>query len=171
MQQLQQGSLTRTDHPSAVSVGVHDGQVIGETADLTLDGLPGARPPEGHPMSDQMNEPEKQPFTGIALTPERRRYPRHRVQVQLELHQEGSDVPIRLVTTDLSRNGCYVESNMTLSVGTKIEARLWLGGTGITVHGRIVTAHPQFGNGIMFLDYDGDSEQRLREFLNTLPLG
>ena len=115
-----------------------------------------------------MGELDKLPLTGITLRPERRRSPRYSVQIQMELRQEGSEVPLRLVTTDLSRNGCYVETNMPLSVGTKIAAKLWLNDTPIKVRGRIVTSHPQFGNGIMFLEYDGDSEQRLREFLDAL---
>lgn len=82
---------------------------------------------------------------------------------------EGSDVPMRLETSDISRNGCYIETRMPCSVGTKIQARLWLGETRIIARGRIVTSHPQFGNGIMFLAFDGDGEQRLREFLDSLP--
>ena len=80
---------------------------------------------------------------------------------------EGSDVPMRLQTTDISRNGCYIETRMPCSVGTKIEAKFWLGETRIQVRGRIVTSHPQYGNGIMFLSFDGDGEPRLREFLES----
>ena len=80
---------------------------------------------------------------------------------------EGSDVPMRLETSDISRNGCYIESIMPCSVGTRIEAKLWLGETRIVLRGRIVTSHPQFGNGIMFLSFDEDGEQRLCEFLDS----
>jgi hypothetical protein len=119
-------------------------------------------------MNDRSTEPHKQP-SGITLTPERRQHPRYRVHLPLELRVEGSDVPIRLETADVSRNGCYIETNMPFSVGTQVEAKLWLGETRILVRGRIVTCHPQFGNGIMFLVYDGDSEQRLRAFLDAIP--
>ena len=120
-------------------------------------------------MSHHSSDPEPQPLTGISLTPERRQYARYNVRVPLELRVSGSDVPIRLETTDLSRNGCYVENNMTLSVGTQIEGKLWLAGTRILVRGRIVTSHPQFGNGIMFLEFEGDGAERLRTFLESMP--
>jgi hypothetical protein len=117
-------------------------------------------------MSDQR---EKQPFTGITLTPERRQYPRYSAHLPLELRVEGSDVPMRLQTTDVSRNGCYIETHMPFSVGARVEAKLWLGETRIVSRGgRIVTSHPQFGNGIMFLTFDGDGGQRLQAFLDSL---
>jgi hypothetical protein len=79
-----------------------------------------------------------QPFTGITLQSERRAHPRFTLQVQVELHQDGSDVPMRLTTTDLSRGGCYVQTNMPLSVGTNVQLRLWLGHSSLDVRGRIV---------------------------------
>jgi c-di-GMP-binding flagellar brake protein YcgR len=115
-----------------------------------------------------MSDPEWKPFSGITLQPERRQYPRYSVHVQLELRQEGSDVPIRMQTTDLSRNGCYVETNMTLTVGVRVEAKLWLEGNRIVARGRVVTSHPQYGNGIMFLEFDEDGAQRLQAFLKRI---
>ncbi len=108
-------------------------------------------------------------FTGASSAPEKRLYPRHAIHLSLELRPEGSDVPLRLETSDISRNGCYIETMMPFSVGTKVEAKLWLGESRIVVRGRIVTSHPQFGNGIMFLEFDGDGEQRLRNYLASLP--
>lgn len=99
--------------------------------------------------------------------PERREYPRYILHIPIEVRLEGSDVPMRLQTTDISRNGCYIETRMPCPVGTKIEAKLWLGEARILVRGRIVTSHPQFGNGIMFLAFDADGEQRLRDFLDA----
>jgi hypothetical protein len=55
-----------------------------------------------------------QPSVSTALEHDRRRYPRQTVQVQIELRQDDSDIPLRLETTDLSRGGCYVQSMMPL---------------------------------------------------------
>jgi len=121
-------------------------------------------------MTGGTDKSKSNPLGRPAAPPERRRFARYAVRLPLELHADGSDVPIRVETTDISRNGCYVESNITLAVGTRVRARLWLGETGLTMRGRVVTAHPQYGNGIMFLDYEGDAEQRLKAFLDTLKL-
>ena len=119
-------------------------------------------------MGDQRLQSSNSQFAGASTAPERRSSPRYNLHLPLELRVEGSDVPMRLETTDISRNGCYIETRMNFSVGTKIEAKLWLDGAKILVRGRIVTSHPQFGNGIMFLDFDGDGEQQLRDYLDSL---
>lgn len=121
-------------------------------------------------MSDPGGSSEKQSFTNAVAAPDRRRYPRYSVHLPLELHVEGSNVPMRLETTDISRNGCYIETHMPFSVGTKIEAKLWLGGTRVLARGRIVTSHPQFGNGIMFLEFQDDGQERLQTFLDSLTI-
>ena len=54
------------------------------------------------------------------------------------------------------------------SVGLSARLTLVLDEDQITIKGRVITRHPQFGNGIMFLKFDGDGEVRLRIFLNAL---
>lgn len=109
-----------------------------------------------------------QPSTTAAIEHDRRRHPRRTVQVQVELHQEGSDIPLRLETTDLSRGGCYIQSMMPLPVGGRVQAKLWLDGQPIIIRGRIVTRHPQFGNGIMFMDYEGQAEVLLNRYIDAI---
>ena len=99
---------------------------------------------------------------------DRRRYPRYTVEVQIEIHEEGSDVPTRLETTDLSRGGCYIQLLMPLSVGIRVQATLWLADYAIVVRGCVVTRHPQFGNGIMFLDFEGQGEVLLNRYLDAI---
>ena len=114
------------------------------------------------PMSD-----ETQPQQGVAQS-ERRAHRRYAVQVEIELKRDDDPVPMRLVTTDLSRNGCYVEMMMPLPVGVRIHAVLWLGEKVVRVRGCIVTRHPQYGNGIMFLAFQDDGQKELRAFLAHL---
>ena len=115
-----------------------------------------------------MDTPDKQPFSPAVSHTDRRVYPRYTVQVQIELHEDGSDVPLRLQTSDLSRGGCYVQLIMTLPLGTYVRATLWLGDLPVRFRGRVVTRHPQFGNGIMFLDFEGDGAQILARYLDTI---
>ena len=114
-----------------------------------------------------MNMPEAL-STPAAMEHDRRRYPRRSVQVQVELRQEGSDIPLRLETSDLSRGGCYVQLMMPLPVGGRVQAKLWLDGQPIVIRGRIVTRHPQYGNGIMFMDYEGQAEVLLNHYIDAI---
>ena len=100
--------------------------------------------------------------------PDRRRYPRHTVQVPIELEIEGCETPIRTETTDLSRNGCYLRLLNPLPVGLWIEATLWLDGVRIEIGGRVVTRHPNFGNGIMFLRVYAHDERTLAAYLDAV---
>lgn len=115
-----------------------------------------------------MSAPDHQPSASPQPQPERRRYPRYTVHVQIELRQEDTDVPMRLETTDLSRNGCYVQVLIPLPVGVRVQATLWLHGYPIVIRGRVVTRHPQFGNGIMFLEFEADAEQQLSRYLDAI---
>jgi len=99
---------------------------------------------------------------------DRRRHTRYTVQVPIEIHPEGSAVPVRLETTDLSRGGCYIQALTPLRVGIRVQAMLWLADHPIVVRGRVVTRHPQFGNGIMFEDFEDQSESLLNRYLEAI---
>ena len=115
-----------------------------------------------------MDSPNAQPAMVTLAESDRRFHRRYTVQVQIELRQEGSDVPLRLATTDLSRGGCYIELMMPLSIGTHIQATLWLGGHPIVIQGRVVTCHPQYGNGMMFEKFEDQGEQLLHQYLDGI---
>jgi hypothetical protein len=57
---------------------------------------------------------------------------------------------------------------MTLPLGARVQATLWLNDHPLVIRGRVVTRHPQFGNGIMFLDFEDDGEQVLTRYLEGL---
>lgn len=111
--------------------------------------------------------PDSQSPTSTGIAPDRRQHRRYTVQVQIEIHPEGSDVPLRLETTDISRGGCYVQLLMPLELHTLVRATLWLDGYPIGVRGQVVTRHPQFGNGISWLQFEGEGEQLLRRYLQA----
>ncbi len=75
---------------------------------------------------------------------------------------------MRLQTTDLSRGGCYVQIMTPFPVGARLHAKLWLDDCPVVVRGLVVTNHPQFGNGIMFVDFERDGEQLLKQFLQAI---
>lgn len=118
-----------------------------------------------------MNSTEAQPSATATNDPEndRRQHPRYTVRVPIEIHSEGSAVPWRLETTDLSRSGCYIQALTPLPIGSRVQAKLWLADCPLVVRGRVVTRHPQFGNGIMFVDFeDQAAEVLLNRYLEAI---
>jgi hypothetical protein len=115
-----------------------------------------------------MNSPDAPPSPPAVTQPDRRLHSRYTVQIQIELHEEGNEVPMRLVTTDLSRGGCYVQTMIQFPLGVRLQATLWLDGAPIVIRGVVVTRHPQFGNGIMFIQFEGQAEQLLARYLDSI---
>jgi hypothetical protein len=99
---------------------------------------------------------------------ERRLHQRYPVQAPIRLYFEGRAAPIALATTNLSLYGCSILTSPQLPVGIEVYARLSLGAHHIRIRGRVVTRHPELGNGIMFMNFKGDGEERLRQFLEGL---
>ncbi len=99
---------------------------------------------------------------------DRRRYPRYTVQVPIEIQVEGHDEAFLAETSDLSRNGCYVRLQNPLPIARWVHAVLTLDGIVIQVEGRIVTRHPEFGNGIMFLKMPDREEKVLATYLEAV---
>jgi hypothetical protein len=109
-------------------------------------------------MTDQPQEPPRK---------ERRRHPRSKVSIPIEFKPEGATVASRAETADLSLFGCYVEMSFTLAVGTKMDVILWVEDARLPTRALVVTNHPQFGNGIEFLDMSPEDQARLTQFLKA----
>ena len=99
--------------------------------------------------------------------PDRRRHMRVQIGVQIEIRPEGTSVPMRLETSDLSLGGCYIEMALTLDVGTRVDIVLWVEQQKLTTRGVVVTRHPQFGNGIVFAGMCLESKRQLHTFLDS----
>jgi PilZ domain len=103
-----------------------------------------------------------------ATGPDRRHSHRYTINVPIEIREESSQVPMRLETTDISRGGCYIQMMIPLSVGIRPQVKLWLNGIAVIARGLVVTRHPQFGNGIMFVEFEGEGEKVLKEYLQRI---
>jgi c-di-GMP-binding flagellar brake protein YcgR len=98
---------------------------------------------------------------------ERRQHLRVKAAFQAELRREDNGALLRVETADISSGGFYVEMMFTLEVGCRLDVVLWLGAEKVSVRCIVVTQHPQFGNGIKFLDLKPEDQQRLRVLLET----
>lgn len=98
---------------------------------------------------------------------ERRKYPRVKASIPIEFKTEGAAVASRAETADLSLSGFYVEMSFTLPVGAKLDLVLWVVDERLPVQGIVVTHHPQFGNGIKFVEMSQESQGKLAHFLKS----
>ena len=98
---------------------------------------------------------------------ERRRHPRSKLNLPVEVHAEGSDTPIHFTTSDLSLGGCYIESMYPFPVGTSLELKLQVSDT-LLILAKVVTADPQFGNGIQFVRMLPEDRDALSHYLGSV---
>jgi c-di-GMP-binding flagellar brake protein YcgR len=98
---------------------------------------------------------------------ERRKFPRVKSALALELRYAGCTAPVRATTSEISLGGCYIETMFTLDVGTKLDLVMWLDGQKLSAKGIIATRYPQVGNGIDITDMKAEDRARLEAFLKT----
>jgi len=98
---------------------------------------------------------------------ERRRYPRVKTEIPLELRHSGSTAPLRATTSEISIGGCYIETMFTLEVGTKLEMVMWLDDQKINAKGVIATRYPQVGNGIDIVEISSADRAKLEAFVRN----
>jgi len=98
----------------------------------------------------------------------RRRWHRHRISLPLELRDERVKAPIRVNATDVSGNGCYVESMMPLPLGTVLRVDLWLDADHISITAVVRTSDPGVGNGIEFTGMPQDTKDRVQAYLDAI---
>ena len=98
---------------------------------------------------------------------ERRKFPRIKVGIPVEFKSGGAEYWTRTQTSDISCGGCYIESNFTLPVETRLDMVLWINDERLDTKGVVVTHHPSFGNGIQFVDMAVQDLNRLNRFLHS----
>lgn len=102
--------------------------------------------------------------------PERRRYPRIRAKLPVELALPGT-VPMRTSTDEISVSGCYIETMFTMEVGSRLNVALSIENEVIRCMGVVATKYPQVGNGIDFTDMTQGDRLRLSEYIRQAELG
>lgn len=98
----------------------------------------------------------------------RRRFARHRVDFPLEVRDERVQTPMRVNATDVSGNGCYVESILPLSVGTMLRIDFWVEEEKISTSAVVRTSDPGVGNGVEFIGLPPETKKRLQEHFDKI---
>ncbi|MGA2337488.1 MAG: PilZ domain-containing protein [Terriglobales bacterium] len=105
----------------------------------------------------------------VAIAPSNmRRWPRHKISVPLELRADHAKAPIRMNASDVSGNGCYVESMMPFPLGTVLRIEFWLDSERIGITGEVRTSDPGVGNGIEFTGMPEGTKQRVQAYLDAI---
>lgn len=98
----------------------------------------------------------------------RRKFPRHRISFPLELRDERVNTPLRVNATDISGNGCYVETVMPLAVGTAVRVDFWIDEEHLSPSAVVRTRDPGVGMGIEFTGMPEEGKKRFQVYLEKL---
>jgi len=98
----------------------------------------------------------------------RRRFYRHKISFPLEIRDERVNTPMRVNSTDVSGNGCYVETIYPLAKGTTLKAEIWIESEKITTSAVVRASDPGVGMGIEFIGLTDETKQRMQAHLDRL---
>lgn len=124
-----------------------------------------------HPMPVTMEDTP--PFQPDIFTPswgqDRRRYPRIKCFVAVELKVDGGETPIWGNLSNTSLGGCYIETATPVKSGADVQIGLWVANgkvwiKGMILNGIVIKSNPCFGVRVRF-DLQGSQKEPLRQFL------
>jgi hypothetical protein len=101
---------------------------------------------------------------------DRRRHPRIKCFVAVELHVDDADAPIWGNLSNTSLGGCQVETASHISGGAKVEIGLWVASgkiwvKGLALNGIVTRSGPAGGVRLRFAGMDPTGKENLRQFL------
>jgi len=114
------------------------------------------------------------PFEPDIFTPcwgqDRRRYPRMKCFVAVELRVEGSPTPVWGNLSNTSLGGGFVETLTPLKTGVELEIGLWVANgkiwvKGLILNGIVTRSNPSFGVRLKFDNMEACERESLRQFL------
>jgi hypothetical protein len=115
--------------------------------------------------------PEARSNAPVSTPDNRRRFQRHKISFPLEFKDERVNTPMRVNATDISGNGCYVETAMPLAITTVLKVDFWIDQEHVTASATVRTRDPGVGMGIEFTGLPDDSKTRFQAHLDKLDPG
>ena len=101
----------------------------------------------------------------------RRKFVRHKISFPVEVRDERVNTPLRVNATDISGNGCYVETVMPLAVGTALRVDFWIGEEHLSPSAIVRTRDPGVGMGIEFTGLPEETKKRFQAHLDKIDPG
>ncbi|HZQ25365.1 MAG TPA: PilZ domain-containing protein [Terriglobales bacterium] len=114
------------------------------------------------------------PFEPDIFTPswgqDRRRFPRIKCFVAVELKIDGAESPVWGNLSNASGGGCFVETVSPVKPGADVQIGLWVANGKLWVKGMVLTgtvtqSNPTFGVRVKFSDLPSPERENLKEFL------
>jgi hypothetical protein len=114
------------------------------------------------------------PFEPDIFTPcwgqDRRRYPRMKCFVAVELRIDGSPTPVWGNLSNTSLGGGFVETATPVKTGVKLEIGLWVANgkiwvKGLILNGIVTRSNPSFGVRLKFDNLEPGERETLKQFL------
>ena len=111
--------------------------------------------------------PPEMRVAGTLTSPDNRRhFLRHKISFPLEFRDERVNTPMRVNATDISGNGCYVETVMPLPISTVLRVEFWIDEERVNASATVRTRDPGVGMGIEFTGLPDDTKKRFQAFLD-----
>jgi hypothetical protein len=144
---------------------------------------PGGEPSApGHPLRHVSAEPMSTPpfdpgeITSFWSNPseqDRRRHPRQKCFVAVEMRIEGATDPLWGNLANTSLGGCFVETAAPIESGIALGIGLWLANDkvwvkGMALNGIVTRSSPCFGARVKFTGLDSTERETLRKFLKFI---
>jgi hypothetical protein len=100
---------------------------------------------------------------------DKRRFPRQRVSLQIEINDgKSSDPPMRTQTADIAGGGCYIETMLPLSVKKRLIITFSLNSELVHTTAIVRTSDRGVGMGIEFIGLDEATQNRLQQHVESI---
>lgn len=99
---------------------------------------------------------------------DRRAKVRHTCQIGAEVYRVGRTVPNYCNLTDISMDGCYVETTSTWQVGAPLEIVVRTDTAKMRVLGKVRSVHTGFGMGVKFSLRNADQREQVEQLMASL---
>jgi hypothetical protein len=97
----------------------------------------------------------------------RRAFDRHMMTFAVEIKRDASHSPMRIAATDVSGNGCYLQTMSPCPAGSKLEITFWIESEVVNCSALVRTCDIGFGMGIEFVGLAAPVKKRLQDWLDA----
>jgi len=99
---------------------------------------------------------------------DKRRYPRQRVPLSIEIRDAQGGAPMKTKTADVNGTGCYVETMLPFQIGKVVTIIFWLASEQISTSAVVRTCDGGVGMGIEFTGLDPSTQDKLQQQVNSM---
>jgi len=121
-----------------------------------------------HPAGESTAAVQQENASGPSPAPagaDRRTHPRYEFTAAVEVIAAESGARMETRVRDLSQQGCYVDTNNVLALGTVTDVRITKGAQLLEAHARVVYSRVGKGMGLVFTAIEPEHRQTLERWL------